>query len=90
MDPLDSNSEADHGHFNSLPQISSPDTSSCMTVRGRLCIFPFKHGGALHRQCLWGDGANKTEEAWCPVSVDDDCNAKEWSRCSSRCPRAGS
>ena len=59
-----------------------------MTFERHPCKFPFNYRGTIHNECLWGIGANKSEDAWCPVTLDEDSNAQEWSRCSSHCPLA--
>jgi len=68
----------------SAPFPNAPPTSSCQTLSGRRCIFPFKYRGKTYRQCTLDNSSNR--RAWCAYRVGRDGITAvngEWEDCDT-------
>merc|ERR1719187_1448479 len=57
------------------PAPPGPPLVRCQTVKGDLCIFPFKYDGKIFTKCTKYNSDNK--QPWCPTKVDRNGNADE-------------
>ena len=68
--------------------------TSCMTdgvsMPNKLCIFPFKFNGALHKECTWTSAHLTGNKPWCSTFVNETGHHVRghgnWGNCGPGCP----
>ena len=62
----------------------------CLTVTGKICIFPFTLAGTTHYACTTQGNQNSQERAWCSTKVDGNGvhigGQGNWGECGLGCP----
>ena len=61
----------------------------CLTVTGKICIFPFTLAGTTHYACTTHGNQNQQEKPWCSTKVDGNGlhigGQGHWGECGLGC-----